>query len=148
MTADYVTPKVQYIRPPYPPIEGSSALQPAVTPYQRIRTRMAAKKREGPAVIEIDLLSWVSVVLAIIMLCLMLTGWSELQQARKEQQVMQDYVLRLEQENIRLENEYYSEIDLEYIRECALALGMVPIEEVEHITIYLTPNIQAELCCP
>ena len=50
---------------------------------------------------------------------------------------MTDYLYELESENVVLEAQYESQIDLEAVEERALALGMIPIEEARHITIQI-----------
>ena len=51
---------------------------------------------------------------------------------------MSNYVSRLNQNNAELERTYRDGYDLEDIRDKALALGMVPVEEVPSRTITVT----------
>ena len=53
-----------------------------------------------------------------------------------EYEVMTDYVISLQNENVKKQQEYVTLYDLEDIQEKALGLGMIPAEEAEVITIH------------
>ena len=48
---------------------------------------------------------------------------------------LQEYVYTLSDENVRLEQKYRSGFNLDEIEAEALALGMIPIEEAQTITV-------------
>lgn len=140
MFTDY-KPKVEYIRPSYPMTFGANALKPVTASCCDKKPCRAVKRVNEPVVIAIDVFSWFTVALAAVLLIMMLVGWNNLQAARAERQEMLDYIECLEEESIKLEYEFYSQIDMEYVERCAQALGMVPIEDVQHITINIsTPS--------
>ena len=70
-----------------------------------------------------------------VLLCVMFSGISEFLEARQELQQMQNHVISQRQQNALLREKYEDGIDLEEIQRAALALGMVPEDQVRHITI-------------
>ena len=89
----------------------------------------------------------VGVVLAAVLLVMLAVGALQLMDARADERIMEQYVQSLREENTRLQDTYHSGYDLERVEEIALAMGMVPVEEVEHIQVSLampveTPEIQ------
>ena len=56
-----------------------------------------------------------------------------------EREQVRNYLTQLQNENAQLNHTYYANVDLENIRNQALALGMIPIEEAQviHISVEL-----------
>ena len=87
----------------------------------------------------------IGVCVAMVMLVMMVSGLVQLGQINRQSQQMQDYVTRLETENVKLEAEYKAGYDLEEIRQIALAMGMVPADQVQKVPLQnLAPLIQEE----
>ena len=61
---------------------------------------------------------------------------------------MEQQVAELRAENAALQAEYESGYDLADVERTALALGMVPKEQVEHVTLYVAPAPQQETIGP
>ena len=102
-----------------------------------------AKKRKK-RVVKVDPLALAGIVVSAVMLVLMIVGLVHLQQARSQVEVMANYVQTLEAENVRLHTQYEEERDLEYIEQLALTFGMIPVEEVQHMTIHVEVPVQQE----
>lgn len=138
-------PDIQYVR--YY-TSGSAArkieLQPekkknnAVVPQQRPRVR-----REKKTVIHVDPISVLAVLVAGVMLITMVVGMLRLGAVNAEVEAMDDYVAQLQQENTALRQEYEAGYDLKDVEQKALEMGLVPIEQVEHVTIEL-PEMPVE----
>ncbi len=94
------------------------------------RYRKAKRK-----VVALEPVALLGILVAVVMLVSMISGVTEYQQCLRQQQQMQQYIERLQQENLQLQETYEAGYDLENIREIALAVGMVPVESVENITI-------------
>ena len=135
-------PDVQYIR--YM-TDGSSAraLQPArpkaKTRLPRIRIRMP----ECP-VIRLDPLALGGIVVSVIMVVLLVINCVQLSAIQKEANALDDYVDYLKTENARLTVAYDEGYNLEDIRQKALALGLVPVEQVQKITVNVPAPEAAE----
>ena len=62
-----------------------------------------------------------------------------------EYEAMTDYVISLQNANVEMQREYVTLYDLEDVQQKALALGMIPIEEAQVVTIHpVVPEPEAE----
>ena len=124
-------PDVQYIQ--YG-INGSLACQPE--PVRKPRTKLppkpAKRKRRN---IYIDPLAIGGIALATVMLALMLVGVARLRQAEERTERLRAQVETLREENVTLRASFVEQVDRELIREQAESLGLVPVDQVEHITV-------------
>lgn len=112
--------------------EGSAARQPELQP----RKRPAPRPQKKPVlVLRIQPLALAGILLSAVMLLCMLSGAWELRAAQKARTEMSNLVAHLSWENGILEEKYYEGLDLEQIRRDALALGMIPQEEVIHMAL-------------
>ncbi len=135
-------PEIQYIQ--YP-IDGSAArqLEPKLFPQRKVLPRPKPRQRKKPRlVLAIDPLVTAGLVVAAVMLVLILVGFSRLDAVTQQVEQMQGYVQTLSAENARLSAEYEAGCDLEDVAVKALALGMIPADEAQHITITLPVHEQ------
>ena len=75
------------------------------------------------------------------MLILMAVGVTQLNQVRREVVTLERYVAQLTAENHELEATYAEGYKPERIRQQALDMGMIPVEEVSETPIYVTVPI-------
>ena len=122
---------VQYIRS-Y--TDGTAARKLDVPQTVKAARRSAAPKKKK-IVIHIDPLAIIGITMAVVMMVLMAAGFTRLLGAQEEMVQMQAYVQTLHQENDRLQQEYDAGYDLENVRQTALALGLVPMEQVSQVSI-------------
>lgn len=87
--------------------------------------------------IRIDPVAWAAVALAVVMIVLMAVSVGSYLDACADYEAMTDYVIELQNFNVEKQQEYVKLYDLDDIREKALALGMIPMEEAEVISISL-----------
>lgn len=134
-------PDVQYIRF-Y--TDGSAARK--VAPVAPLKTMKLPKiRRHKKITLHIDPIAIGGIVMAAVMLILMLVGMAQLTNAKNELHTMQNYVQTLQQDNISLEATYEQGYDLAAVEQTALALGLVPKEEVRHVTIHVPqPEVEEE----
>ncbi len=130
-------PRVQYIQY-YVPGSAAQQLEPKLFPRRKTHAPVR-KNAEAESVIYIDPLAITGIILSVVMLALMLVGMNQMNAARVECEAMEEHMQRLLQENGRLQQDYVSGYDLREVEQQALALGMVPVEEVLHITISTPP---------
>ncbi len=120
--------------------DGSAARK--VAPVAPLKTiRLPKVKKQKRTVICIDPIAVASIAMAIIMAVLIVVGVVRLNTARQEMQVMSGYVDTLREENAQLQQTFSQGYDIEQIQRTALALGMVPKEQVTHIHVQL-PEIE------
>ena len=125
-------PQVQYINF-Y--TAGSAAYRYEEPIRQKTEVKLPKPRRKKRMVIRLDPVALVGLCMAVILLISMISGVCNLVSARKEQAQMAAYVQRLQQENSKLQEEYTQGYDLEEIRQIATAMGMIPAEQAQHITV-------------
>ena len=116
--------------------DGTAARQvapafPAVQPKRKVQTK-AKKKR---ITVFLDPVAVCSILVAAVLLVMMAVGLNQFQAVREEAQAMEAYVTQLTLQNEELTQKYHSGMNLAEIEQTALALGMVPKDQVQTIPI-------------
>lgn len=114
--------------------DGSAARQPVPKVPQKKRT-LPKVKQQPKQVLYIQPIAVVGLLLSAVMLVMMIAGAVELQNAKQQKRAMEEYVQKLTWENSHSRAEYEDGLDLETIEKSAIALGMVPQDQVRQITI-------------
>lgn len=129
-------PDIQYIR--YY-TDGSAARKFApLAPLKTLKLpKIRLKKR---ITLHIDPLAIAGIVMAVVMSVLMVAGILKLNAATEQLQTMETYVQTLHEENIQLQQTFREGYDLEEIKTTALALGLVPKDQVRHVTMRVPPE--------
>lgn len=120
--------------------DGSSArkLAPAFPAQQTQRKPKAKKKNKNKIVVHLDPVAVCSLMVAVVLLVMMAVGVSQFQSARAEAQAMEQYLQQLTEEHESLSTQYWEGIDLAEVEKTALALGMVPRQQVQSVSIHLS----------
>ena len=84
-------------------------------------------------------------VTAVVMLAVMLSSMVLLKNAKAETMAMEQYVAQLREENAALQNEHEAGYDIKEVERTALALGMIPAEQAQHITLEKNPAPAVQL---
>lgn len=115
---------------------GSAArkIQVAAPPKPVHKTKVAKQQK---ILIRVDPLAMVGTLVALVLLVLMVVGVFRVQSARERSAQMAQYVQTLKTENRMLQNTYDTGYDLEQVEKTALALGMVPAEQVQQVAIQM-----------
>ena len=92
-------------------------------------------KRKKKTVIFLDPVAVCSLIVAAVLLISMAVGLTQLQSAQAEAAAMESYLEQLTAENERLAQEFDSQVDLETVEKTALAMGMVPKDQVKSVNI-------------
>ena len=115
--------------------DGSAARKVAPAfPAAKPRKKVAAQRQEK-LLIQVDPVAVCSLVVAVVMLVMMSVGLTSLQNARADMLAMESYVQQLNAENKQLNEEFSQKVDLEEVEKTALALGMVPSQQVQTTSI-------------
>ncbi len=131
-------PDIQYV--PFVYVDGSTARKVERKTVHKAATKPVSKARKAKRlVIEVDPTAVIGILVAMVMLVAMISGVVEYNRCVKQNQIMSDYVTSLQLENTQLQQEYQENIDLDYIRDVADAIGMVPAEDVQQIQIQVQP---------
>lgn len=115
---------------------GSAAQQVQTpVPEKKVRLPKPVKEQKAPAVIQLDALALTGLVVTAVMLVCMLVGLIQVNYANARLQQAQSVVAQLEAERDRLKTEYDHGYDLAEIRVSAEAMGLVPEDQVRHVTV-------------
>ena len=132
-------PDIQYVGQFY--VHGSEARQPELKPTpHRSKTTLPKFLRKQQVEVQVDPVALASILVAAVMLILMVVSTLQYVSSVREYDAMAEHLRTLQDQNARLNHDYYTsdDYDLEYIQSTALALGMVPAEQVQTITIDVT----------
>ena len=99
------------------------------------KTKLPKVYKQQSYTVQVDPLALGGIVVSVVMLVLMLVGMATLGNAQKELAAAQARVDALQSQNLQLEETYHSRYDLDTVEKAALGLGMIPVEQAQHITI-------------
>ena len=85
--------------------------------------------------VPVDPLAVVAIVAAAVLLVVMVANLLHFGALHRDQVALQEYVYMLSNENAQLQQTYQAGYDLAEIEAQALALGMVPAEQLQTVTI-------------
>lgn len=126
--------------------DGSAARQ--MEPKRNQRKKLAKRPRphrQRRITIRLDPVAMCGIFVAAVMVILLVVGVAQLGAARQRKQEMEQYILRLQEQNEQLQAEYDAGYDPEEVEKAALSLGMVPADQVQRIPIQVTvPQAAAE----
>ncbi len=116
---------------------GSCAYKVDAMPIpQKKQTMPLPKQRKRKKIlIRVDPVAVAGVFLAAVMLIMMVVGLFQLGAAKQQAAQMQSYVLQLKEENRALDAQYRAGYDVEEVRAIATQMGMIPIEQAQHVQI-------------
>ena len=134
-------PEVRYINA-Y--VSGTAACQPEKKPQKKQSVRLPKAKKQQKLVIPVDMVAVGGILAAVILSIALLVGLTQMHQAQQEARALKDYTISLQEENQQLQDTYTSGYNLEEIRDIALKMGMVPVEDVPHMQIQLTAPQQVQ----
>ena len=126
-------PEIQYIDRFY--VHGSEAKVLELKPKRRIRTILPLSAPDNTIKITVDPVAICGIVVAIALLAALVFGSVQYVQVYRQYRAMMDHVVTEQNTNVELRETYRSGIDLVEIRDKALSLGMIPIEEATTVTI-------------
>lgn len=136
-------PKIQYVGQFY--VYGSEAKALAEQERKKAKTKLPQAKRAQAPEIRVEPLALLSILVSVVLVVSMALAALDLHAAWQEYDVMSGYVDRLTKENVKLLKEYRGGYNLDEIESYALALGLVPEDQVKTISITLTvPEPQEE----
>lgn len=118
--------------------DGSAARKLELTVPQR-KTAALPKPRKGKRLkVYVDPVAILGVAVAVCMLIVLAVGIVQLQDAKSDMAVMEQYVSQLTKENEQLAMDYANSYDLSDVEEMAKTLGMIPSVQAQHTQIQIT----------
>ena len=130
-------PKIQYVGQFY--IHGSEARQlEQEAKRKQAKSKLPLERLRSVREINLDPVAIGGILVSLVLLAVMIVGALQLKTDWANYRVMDSYVSRLSSQNAKLTEEYRSQYDLDDIRSKAEALGMVPREELQTRSVYVT----------
>ena len=126
-------PEIQYVPIRY--VDGSTARKLDRPIYRTPATPRPRRRKAKRIVVAIDPVAIFGLLVALVMLVSMISGFVQYSVLRAQNRQMTDYVTALELEKAQLEQDYHNGYDLDEIRDFAEANGMIPAEDVPQIQI-------------
>ncbi len=123
---------------------GSAAYKFEPKPLPKKQATLPKIRRKKRILVHVDPVAVICGCVAVVLLVMMLTSLIQFSAVRQQEQQMAEYVQQLQQENAALQAEYRAGYDLEEIRDIALGMGMVPVEQAEHIQVELNVPVVEE----
>ena len=131
---------IQYIRF-YTDGNTARELQP-VQPKKKVR--LPRPRRKKTVAIHIDPVAVCGILVAVVLLISLILGMNSLYRAYQEKLAMEQYVTTLQQENLVLQHTDQQGYDLENVERSAIAMGMVPSDQVQNIRISVERPVEEE----
>ncbi len=115
--------------------DGSAArkMAPAFPAAQPMKK--SAAKRQKKTVLYLDPVAVGSLIVAAVLLVMMAVGLTQLQNAQAEAEAMETYLETLTEQKEQLAQQFDQQVDLETVEKTALAMGMVPKDQVKSVNI-------------
>ena len=130
-------PKIQYVGQFY--IHGSEARQLELEAKRKqAKSKLPLERLRSVREINLDPVAIGGILVSLVLLAVMIVGALQLKTDWANYRVMDSYVSRLSSQNAKLTEKYRSQYDLDDIRSKAEALGMVPREELQTRSVYVT----------
>lgn len=115
-------------------VEKQNLLEPV------FRTAVPQKRKK----VYVDPVAICGMLVALCMLLTLFVGFFHLRQVQQDRMAMETYVIHLQHINADRKETYHNSYDLDEVEKTALALGMVPADQVVHHTIDVSEPVQPE----
>ena len=127
---------IQYIRY-YSPGSAAEKVELPRLPKKQPKPRTAPVQKKDIPTLRVEGLAAVGIVVAAVMLLCMLMGCVQVHNLNREIRDLEVYVSQLELQQENLEADYAHGYDLEDIRQAAESMGLVPKDQVQHVTVHI-----------
>lgn len=134
-------PEVRYIN--YY-VSGNIAYQPEKTHSHKQKVQLPRMPKEKSKQVSFDATAVCCIALAAVLMVMLAFSALQLLNAKEETAVLQSYIGTLQTENETLQDTYNAGFDLEQIRGIAQELGMIPIDQAQHMTVQVQLPVQEQ----
>ena len=126
--------------------DGTAArkMQPRRAPVQQVQRSQVNRRRRKKTVVRIDPVAVLATAVACIMLVCMAVGLVRLNTVDEKTAQYEVYLNQLESENTVLQAQYHENYDADDVRQKALAMGMVPREQIPQVTLQVETPVEQE----
>ena len=132
--------EVQYVR--YY-TAGNAAPKLAAKPVSHTPTKVFRKEPKPVRRIRllIDPYALVGTAVAVVMVLFILAGCFQVDRANRTVAAMETHISAVKAENAALAEAYEQGYDIEEIKTAAAAMGLIPVEDAEHIRIHVAEPV-------
>ena len=134
-------PEIQYVGQFY--VYGSEARE-AARKAQKEKNKLPKPKLIKVQKIYIDPMALLGIATAIVLLVVMTMGAVRLRDTRDEYERVTEYLAEVKRQSAMVEHAYHVSYDEEKIRDAAIAMGMIPVEEARVMYVRVTPPVPEE----
>lgn len=99
------------------------------------KTTLPKKRKQKKIVLHVDPVAILGTLAAVMMLVIMMVSLFMYVEERNKAEAMELRVAQMQAENEKLQAEFDAGYDIETVEKTALALGMVPEEQVTHVKL-------------
>lgn len=125
---------------------GSAAVKTQPESRRRAEAEVQPVSQTEPIPVPFSPVAVFGSAVAVVMLLLVLVGFVQLNRLNDDIRGMELYISNLKSEHYALNKEYQAGYDLDEIKTAAEAMGLVPVEQVRHVTVHIPePEVVAEL---
>lgn len=118
-------------------VSGNLATQPKKIPQKKASVQLPRARKRQKWLIPVDVVALGGILISLVLGIMMIVSLVQMNQAQQEAETMRQYALSLQQENQVLQDTYTAGYDMEEVQQIAHAMGMVPVEQVQHVQIQL-----------
>ena len=114
-------------------------------PHKKSSARLPKARKQQKWLIHVDYVAVGGILAAFVLSIMLIVGLVQMNQAQQEAKIYKEYAMSLKQDNAQLRDTYADQYDLDEVRDIALTMGMIPVEQVEHMTMQVvTPQVEQE----
>ncbi len=134
-------PEIEYVRY-YTAGSAAKVLERRpVSPKPKVNRKHAPVKK---IVIPFDSIAVIGTAVAVVMFVCMLVGFYQLTKVNSQIVKTENAISTMKAENTRLQEKYKQSYNLEAVKTAAVSMGLVPRDQVKHITIHLPEPVEEE----
>ena len=126
-------------------VSGTCAPQPEKKPENRTSaSQLPRVKKQQKWLVSVDVAALGGILATVVLSIFLIVGLVQMNQAKQEAQMYEQYVMSLQEQNAQLRDTYTSGYDLAEVESIAQAMGMVPADQVAHIQMQVTEPERVE----
>lgn len=129
-------PEIQYVGQFY--VLGSEAVKPAEKQKKKKRVFLPKPKHLRQEVLYLDPVALAGMFVALVMLVVLIVGAVKLENSWSQYTAMSEALEELRTENAQIQHSYRTSLDLEEVRTTAEGMGMIPKEEAQTASVWVT----------
>lgn len=125
-------------------VSGTCVPQQEKMPQKKSSAQLPRVRKKQKWLISVDVVALFGLVAAVVLGISMIVSLVQMNNTRQEAQMYKEHALSLQAQNEQLRDTYYANYDAEEVRQIALQMGMVPVEQVKHMEVQVQEPQQTQ----